>query len=375
MNFNGKYFWAVALFFCVQFLGYSQKTSKNNYTGNWTDNASWVGNVAPPTANIGAAHLDLNIFGYITRVGNLSFANVNADASGPDFIINDTLVITGNLTLANKAANLVLGSNGLLIVLGDFSADNKILVENGGIFVVAGDMSFSASGQDDYDNSGGGELFVQGSVTGNGNASGDNDWGNLEDLYPDIFDFVVNGGTLPIQLLYFNVSLSEQSIDLTWATSSEENFDHFELQRAGTDNQFFTIATVNGVGYNTQSIQQYTYNDENPLIGQNYYRLKAVDLDGSVEYFGVRFINFDGAKEIRVFPNPVNDSKVNVQINFEPTGQDRLVLIDQMGVELLTVPVNGITNTIELNQNINPGTYLLRYISATKQYTTRLVIR
>ena len=55
--------------------GFAQRTSLNNYTGIWENNASWVGGIAPPVANpavITAAHLNLTINGYITRNGNSS---------------------------------------------------------------------------------------------------------------------------------------------------------------------------------------------------------------------------------------------------------------------------------------------------------------
>src|SRR5690606_26296437 len=86
---------AVAVFLAV-IASDAQKTTKNNYTGNWEAGTSWVGGTAAPTANIGgASHLDLNIYGFIRRTGSLSFAGGNETR---DFIINDTLVITGNLT-------------------------------------------------------------------------------------------------------------------------------------------------------------------------------------------------------------------------------------------------------------------------------------
>ena len=69
--------------------GFAQRTSLNNYTGIWENNASWVGNLAPPVANpanLTVAHLDLTINGYITRNGNI---NLNTATPTKDFIIND----------------------------------------------------------------------------------------------------------------------------------------------------------------------------------------------------------------------------------------------------------------------------------------------
>src|SRR5688572_27577028 len=127
--------------------GYAQKTTRNNYTGTWETAASWTGGIPAATTNIGNADLNLTLNGFITRNGALSFA---ANNDGEDFIINDTLVVLGNVSFANKAANLRLGANSVFIVFGDFSAANKISIANGGIFIVTGDMDFSPSGQDEY---------------------------------------------------------------------------------------------------------------------------------------------------------------------------------------------------------------------------------
>ena len=114
----------VLFLFLFSTYAYSQVSTKDDYYGTWSNSSSWVSNVTPnPLTN--AINDGIDIYGYITREGDLSFANVNA---ANDFTINDTLVIEGSLTLANKAANLVIPSGGLLIVLGDFTADNKITV-------------------------------------------------------------------------------------------------------------------------------------------------------------------------------------------------------------------------------------------------------
>ncbi len=82
--------------------------------------------------------------------------------------------------------------------------------------------------------------------------------------------FDQNGGNaaLPIKLQYFNVSIpkKENHAVLEWATSMEENFEHFEIQRAGKDLEFATIVEVPGVGYTTNSVQEYSAYDENPLV-------------------------------------------------------------------------------------------------------------
>jgi hypothetical protein len=96
------------------------QTSRKNYTGTWTSGSSWTGGIAHPVTAISS---DILIQGYITWNGSLSFVANNNDKA---IVINDTLVVTGDMHFFNDAKDLRTGPTGVLIVLGNFSATNKI---------------------------------------------------------------------------------------------------------------------------------------------------------------------------------------------------------------------------------------------------------
>ncbi len=357
----------------------AQKTSRNNFIGNWEQGSSWVGGVSPAVTNIGSADLDLTINGYITRTGNLSFTNVNANASGPDLVINDTLVVVGDVTFANKAANLILSANSILIISGNFTANNKITVENGGVFVVTGDMTFSNSGQDNYDDSGGGSLYVGGAVDGNPDAEpGETNWDNLDEDFPDITDFigcVGSGCLLPIKLLSFSAELAGDVAMLRWATFMEENFQKFVVERSADGFEFEAIGEVFGQGRNIYELEtRYTFEDWNPHIGWNYYRLKAVDVDLKFEYSKIVSLHMEQPKTMWVSPNPAS-GRITYFKNFGDAEGDRVVLLDQLGKPVLDYTAYETHDGIPLTSDVTPGLYFLRYVSGDREYMTRVVIR
>lgn len=55
-------------------------------------------------------------------------------------------------------------------------------------------------------------------------------------------------GTLPIELLYFRAELKENVVSLKWATSMEENFDFFTIERSMDGMNFGNIAEIHSVG-------------------------------------------------------------------------------------------------------------------------------
>ncbi|PKP39046.1 MAG: hypothetical protein CVT98_03555 [Bacteroidetes bacterium HGW-Bacteroidetes-15] len=190
------------LFLLIAFGGsvFSQFTSKNNYTGAWTNNNSWVGGTAPGT-NLST---NVTIYGFITLSGSLTFGG-----AGGDLIVRDTLVIDGNLTLGNNN-NLTIHNGGILIVKGNVIAANKVDIAGNGYFIVFGDFTKDgAAGQGSFTSDDSpSNVFIGGTIDVPGgwadgpgdvfNCDGADDyegttcnWGNFDDILEDpINDFI-----------------------------------------------------------------------------------------------------------------------------------------------------------------------------------------
>ncbi|MCZ2339112.1 MAG: discoidin domain-containing protein [Chitinophagales bacterium] len=95
-------------------------------------------------------------------------------------------------------------------------------------------------------------------------------------------DFIGTDNTLPLlENNKFDAKANGKNVLLTWATSSEKNASHFELQVSVDGKNFKPIAKVKATG-NTNSTKEYNYNhfDAFELANTLYYRLKSVDVDG-----------------------------------------------------------------------------------------------
>lgn len=183
------------------------------------------------------------------------------------------------------------------------------------------------------------------------------------------------GSVLPIKLLFFAASLAHDNVDLIWATSMEENFEKFIIERSSTGTNFLPIGEVPGAGRNIYEIEtSYTFLDESPLLGFNYYRLKAVDLDGQFEYFGVRVVKLTGPKQLSIYPNPSSGKSISFVLNFNPSENDQAVLVNSLGVELLRASVTGIENQLNFDNELSPGVYILKYLSTDFETNTRVVV-
>ncbi len=97
----------------------------------------------------------------------------------------------------------------------------------------------------------------------------------------------------------------QNGIKVDWGTESETNCDHFEIERSCNGIDFEKIASANGQNISSTS-NLYSICDEQPVVGINYYRIKAIDKDGKYTYSSVVSVDFEKF-EIRMSPNPVNN--------------------------------------------------------------------
>ncbi len=119
---------------------------------------------------------------------------------------------------------------------------------------------------------------------------------------------------LPVKLLNFTAKIRGSFVLLEWETSDAINFSHFEIERSRDGRNFDKITN--------SPTRLRRFLDEHPFPGNNVYRLKMVDNDGTFQYSRLVVAKdlFENAMPT-VFPNPssenfiVNGLKPNDEIN------------------------------------------------------------
>lgn len=165
---------------------------------------------------------------------------------------------------------------------------------------------------------------------------------------------------LPVQLLYFTATLNNGTTLLNWATANEFNNDHFELERSPKGDNFTWLANIKSQG-NSGVQQDYEYTDPHPFVGNTYYRLKKVDIDGTFRYSRIVSVRTIADFSYTTYPNPAKDRFV-LAINAVIAGEGQFALIDMAGKTLSTKEVYLTlgSNTYEWDISRLPkGVYLL----------------
>lgn len=112
---------------------------------------------------------------------------------------------------------------------------------------------------------------------------------------------------LPVELTAFTAEAVNDKVQLRWNTATERNSAKSAVERTDTGEAFSCVREVAAQG-NSTAATAYAATDAAPMAGLSYYRLRQVDLDGSVEYSPVVTMNLKaGYAPISCYPNPATD--------------------------------------------------------------------
>jgi len=123
-----------------------------------------------------------------------------------------------------------------------------------------------------------------------------------------IYNFIPT--VIPVELSSFNATVVNGKVRLDWYTASEKNNSGFVIERSQDGVNFKDIYFIGGNGTTTQR-NIYSYTDVDVSFGVYYYRLKQIDMDGTVNYHNVVSVDLGLPKSLLLeqnFPNPFNPS-------------------------------------------------------------------
>jgi len=108
---------------------------------------------------------------------------------------------------------------------------------------------------------------------------------------------------LPLDLAYFEAERTEKGfVQLNWETLAEEDLSHFIVQRTQDLRTWEDLGNLSA----SNAPDSYDLLDENPFLGESYYRLKSVDFDGTTYLSQVVKVEAN-AHDLLISPNPTSD--------------------------------------------------------------------
>jgi hypothetical protein len=165
-------------------------------------------------------------------------------------------------------------------------------------------------------------------------------------------------GLLPVELTSFSAKADNSNVILNWNTATELNNIGFQIQRSNEMNtsseNWQTLGFTKGNG--TTSVgSAYSFTDNIPLQGKQYYRIKQMDANGTFTIYGPVEVNYIGKFDFALeqnFPNPFNPTTV-IKYSIPQPGIVSIKLYNELGSEVATL----------LNEFKESGKYSLNFSS------------
>ena len=284
-----------------------------------------TGNTVPHTMNYtnsGSANSGIKGVTHDSNTGNIYFLN----EKNP-----------GALIIADS--NFVVTNEYVLTYAGDYSA--SYFVEETGFLWLGSDMESIV-----YKCNTNGSVIETFPITQDGTLGGD-PLGKLEGIaidYANNFLYIVSDAgqflyvykiienPLPLELIEFDVSLNDRSIDIEWITEQEIDVDGYELYRSGDDG--FSWDVIGRVPSKNVLVEnKYSFIDDRiKNNNQYYYYLKMIDVNGEYTLSDIRSVKYESLQSIVIYPTVV---KNELNIEAEDLSNSTITVYDDTGRVLI----------------------------------------
>ncbi len=183
---------------------------------------------------------------------------------------------------------------------------------------------------------------------------------------------------LPVNIIGFKAWQQGTAVQLAWTALNEIDIDHYEVERSADARGFTVLGNV--AAKNTGSSADYSFADQKPNTGNNYYRIKVYDKNGAIYYTQIInvIINANGGAAITIYPNPVSNGRFTLQMTNMSAAKYNLLIYDEKGrlVFSRTIEHTGgsASQSIELPAGTAAGVYEVNLMGKDYNFRQKLVI-
>ena len=189
---------------------------------------------------------------------------------------------------------------------------------------------------------------------------------------PNRFNLIFKKHVAPLPVIFktFKATRQNNAIAVEWETENEWNTNKYEIEKS-VDGEYFTRVHAT-IAIATTGSAKYQWLDLNPLPGFNFYRIKSIGILGDETYSQIVKIVFaNEATTVTIYPNPVTDGTINLQLINQPAGKYQLRLLNNMGQAIHTQTINhaggNLASTIKpVTEKLANGAYHVELIFPDK---------
>lgn len=189
-------------------------------------------------------------------------------------------------------------------------------------------------------------------------------------------DFTLPGALsgLPVEFTYIKALQKNSGVNVEWGIGVEEDVVDYTVEKSDDGRLYIESGVLPATGKGV-----YAWTDLQPALGNNYYRIRATEIDGTVKYSTVALVNLTrGVKGVNVYPSVVKSNNFTLQMNSLPAGNYRLHLISALGQTVFSRNMvhggGSATQTVTLPAAIQKGVYRVNVTNGSVNSITTIVI-
>ncbi|MDQ6762703.1 MAG: T9SS type A sorting domain-containing protein, partial [Bacteroidota bacterium] len=190
----------------------------------------------------------------------------------------------------------------------------------------------------------------------------------------------IAAGALPLTLTSIKATRQAANVRIDWKTENENNIKEYAVEKSNDANHFSAATHVKA---NNFSSNIYSWLDadtySNATGGNIYYRIMTTETDGKVSRSGI--VKLAGEKinaEIHIFPNPIVNNTIHLEITDQPVGNYIISILNSSGHAVYQSKFNhfggNLSQTIRPNQNLIKGVYQVEVSTPTSEKITEKIV-
>jgi len=172
---------------------------------------------------------------------------------------------------------------------------------------------------------------------------------------------------LPALLMSFSAANNNNAGELDWTMENQTSCKWFVIERSASASGFDSIGVV--LGTNNTHSTEYSFTDNHMLCGNNYYRLRQVDVDGVSKYSKIVSVYNSNTvvadKKIQLYPNPAI-ATLNYTLNSPAASHATVMVYTMTGVLVIAQQqqlASGVNQQTLAISNLKSGNYFLKVVS------------
>lgn len=205
-------------------------------------------------------------------------------------------------------------------------------------------------------------------ITGNDNAYSE---------CPNTINYMISSA-LALQITKLSAELKQSAVLLSWMTESVHDIEYWRIW-ASRDGKFWEARASLTLGKTPERGFQSSWeflDQAAAADGVLYFKIEQMNSDGTSDFSGTVSVPKTKQKELSLYPNPVNEGIVSIQVFGESNGPGTLMIYDANGQLLFkkTLEISRGQNVLQLDvTSFGKGSYVMvlnqgRYKTQTSHF-------